>query len=110
MPADALAYVEVGHPGEQLARLIKMLGLVREPGGTASPSGAIPLGDGLFFPEDFTVSPALVAELNKIHGVAASVTDVERDGPQWLVAVDPGTCDLLRGILETAVQVLEPAE
>jgi hypothetical protein len=111
MPADALVFVEVGQPGEQLARLIKMLGLVREPGGAAAPSTVIPLGDGVYFPEDFTVSPALVAELKKIHGVAAALTGLDDRGrPSGLLVVDPGTSDLLRGILETAVQVLEPAE
>ena len=32
MPADAIAYVELNRPGEQLVRLAKMLGLVQQPG------------------------------------------------------------------------------
>src|SRR5262249_28032384 len=110
MPADTLVYAEVAHPGDQAERLIKMLGLIREPGAQTQ-AGGISLGNGLFFPNDFTVSPALVAELKKCGGVAMAMTGLDSHGqPEGLVALHTGNCDLLRGILETTVQVLEPGD
>lgn len=111
MPPDPLAYLEVTRPGEHVLRLVNMLGLIREPSSATSPAGASALGGGLFFPDDFTISPALVAELKKVHGVAAAITSVDRRGiPEGLLVVHPGNSDLIRGVLETAVQLLQPAD
>ena len=111
MSPDALAYVEITHPGEHLTRLLKMLGLVRAPEVEAAKTAGSVLGDGLFFPDDFTISPALIAELKKMGGVAATLTGLDQHGqPDGLIVLHPGSSDLLRGLLETAIQVLEPAE
>lgn len=112
MPPDALAYIEVTQPGEHVERLARMLGLVRDP---ASPDAAakdgIPLGNGFFLPADFTISPALLADLKKFRGIAVAITRVDAAGmPDGVLVLHPGDHDLLRGLAETAVQFLEPAE
>ncbi len=119
MPPDAIAYVELNQPGDQVVRLAKMMGLVREPGtepaanaeGHAAPG--IPLGPGLVFPADFTVSPALAAELKKFRGAAVAITGLDEHMnrvPDGVLVIHPGDSDLLRGLLETAVQLIEPAD
>ena len=111
MSPDALAYIEITHPGEHVTRLLKMLGLVRAPEADAAKTAGSALGNGLFFPDDFTISPALVAELKKMGGVAAMLSGLDQHGqPDGLIVLHPGGSDLLRGLLETAIQVLEPAE
>jgi hypothetical protein len=111
MSPDALAYVEFNHPGEHVTRLLKMLGLVRAAEVEAGKTGGSALGNGLFLPDDFTISPALVAELKKMGGVAAMLSGLDQHGqPDGLIVLHPGSSDLLRGLLETAIQVLEPAE
>jgi hypothetical protein len=111
MPPDALAYIEFTHPGQHLTRLLKILGLIQPPEADGLKARGSSLGNGLFFPDDFSVSPALVAELTKIGGVAAMLSGFDQHGqPDGLVVLHPGNSDLIRGLLETAVQVLEPAE
>ena len=112
MPPDALAYVELTAPGEHLERLLQMLGLFPAPGDEPHrPQQGIPVGDGLFLPEQFTISPALAAELKEFRGVAAAMTSYrENFGPLGVIVVHPGDSNLLRGLIETAVQVLPPAE
>jgi hypothetical protein len=111
MSPDALAYIEITHPGEHVTRLLKMLGLVRAPDVDAAKTAGSPLGNGLFLPDDFTISPALLAELKKMGGVAAMLSRLDQHGqPDGLVVLHPGSSYLLRGLLETAIQVLEPAE
>ena len=114
----ALAYVELNRPGEQISSLAKMLGLVQEPGSQpviAADGGkvsGIPLGNGLFLPADFSLSPALLAELQKIPGAAIAITKLDQrmEMPDGVLVIHPGDSDLLRGILETAVQLIEPVE
>jgi hypothetical protein len=119
MPPDAIAYLELNRPGDQIARLAKMLGLVRQPGaesavgteGQAAPG--IPLGNGLVFPANFTLSPALVAELKKFRGAAVAITGLDerlKGIPEGVLVIHPGDSDLVRGLLETGVQVIEPAK
>jgi hypothetical protein len=119
MPPDAIAYFELNRPGDQVVRLAKMLGLVQEPGaspaagaeGKAAPG--IPLGDGLVFPANFTLSPALVAELKKFRGAAVAITGLDerlKDVPDGVLVIHPGDSDLVRGLLETGVQLIEPAK
>jgi hypothetical protein len=112
MPPGVMAYAEIDQPGEHIERILKMVGLVRAPGDEppqAEP--AVHLGDGLVLPADFTVSPALVAELKKLRGAAIGLTAITDQGiPSGLAVLHPGDCDLVRGLIETAVQVLEPGE
>jgi hypothetical protein len=119
MPPESIAYVEINRPGDQVVRLAKMMGLVREPGTeTASnangqPAPGIPLGPGLVFPADFTVSPALAAELKKFRGAALAITNLDdrmQKMPEGVLVIHPGDSDLVRGLLETGVQLIEPAE
>jgi len=119
MPPESIAYVEINRPGDQIVRLAKMMGLVREPGAEtpASASGksapGIPLGPGLVFPADFNVSPALAAELKKFRGAALAITGLDdrmQKMPEGVLVIHPGDSDLVRGLLETGVQLIEPAE
>ena len=113
MPPDALAYVEISRPGKHLARVAKMVGLVRarRSAPTQTKPKATPLGDGIFLPEDFTVSPFLLAALSEIEGAAFALTAIDSAGkPQGVLALHPGDSDLIRGLAETAVQFLEPAD
>ncbi len=113
MPPEVIAYAEISNPGEHIERLAKLMGLVRE--GAEAPEGgkpkATPLGGGAFFPDDFTISPALLAALRTVRGAAAAITGLDEKGePDGLLVVHPGDADLLRGVIETAVQVGEPAD
>jgi hypothetical protein len=116
MPSDAIAYLELNRPGDQLARLAKMMGLIREPGSEPAATdgqgaAGIPLGNGLVFPANFTLSPALVAELKKFRGAALAITGLDehlKNMPEGVLVVHPGDCDLVRGLLETAVQLVQP--
>ena len=114
MPPQTIAYFEITRPGNHVTQLLKLLGLVREPGAKPAEPGAkgMPLPmPGLFFPEDFTISPALTSELKKLKGLAVAITEVGIGGPPSAVAVlHPGDFNLLRGELETAVQLVQPDE
>jgi hypothetical protein len=119
MPPDSIAYVEINRPGDQIVRLAKMMGLVREPGAetpasaNGRPAPGIPLGPGLVFPADFNVSPALAAELKKFRGAALAITGLDdrmQKMPEGVLVIHPGDSDLIRGLLETGVQLIEPAE
>ncbi len=113
MPPECMAYAELVAPGEHIGRILKMMDLVGPPaaGGDKPAGKPIALGGGLYLPADFTISPALVAELKKFRGVAAGLTAVDNRGrPAGLLAIHPGDCDLVRGAIETGVQLLEPGE
>jgi hypothetical protein len=113
MPANVLGYAELVQPGDHIARILNMMGLLgpSEARVDSAAQKPIVLGNGLYLPADFTVSPALVAELKKFRGAAVGVTSLDDQGrPAGLAAIHPGDCDLLRGAIETAVQLLEPGE
>lgn len=113
MPADSLAYAELANPGEHVANLVGMLGLAgnQNPSAASTTPSVTQIERGLYFPDDFTVSPHLVAEIKKIKGIAVSVTAVNQRGePDGVAIVHPGDSGLIRGLLETGVQVLKPEE
>ncbi len=113
MPPNVLGYAELVQPGDHIARILNMMGLLGATEARADSAAQKPmaLGNGLYLPADFSVSPALVAELKKIRGAAVGVTSLNDQGrPGGLAAIHPGDCDLLRGAIETAVQLLEPGE
>ena len=112
MPADALAYIEIRNTGDQVKRLIKMLGLLGSPtaSGQAPPDGAsVPMPRPELALPRLRVSPALMREFKKIGGAAIGVTGLRPDGrPEGLAVIDPGTCDLMRGLLETGLPIMTP--
>lgn len=117
MPENALVFAELSRPGDHLAKLASMAGLVRMPGqiepqpGAPAAGEAMRLGPGVAFPRDFAISPALFDSLKQVRGAAAAMTALPRHGPPGgLVVIHPGDASLLRGIVETAAQFLEPAE
>ena len=112
MPPKVMGYAELVDPGEHIGRVLAMMGLVGDATKTDKPSGpAIPLGEGLSLPADFAVSPALATELKKLRGAAAAVTSLVSHGrPGGLLVIHPGDCDLVRGAIETAVQLLPQGE
>jgi hypothetical protein len=112
MPPDTIAYVEITRPGQHIERLLRMTGLIRGPDAARvdSKSQGVSLGNGFFFPDDFSVSPALIGELNKLSGVAAALTsiDLKRERASGVVVLNPGDDNFLRGQIETAIQLLTP--
>ena len=113
MPAEALVYVEISHPGQHSSHLAKLLGLIRRP--QSSPNGGAPSGvilrSGIFLPDDLALSPALVTELEKVQGFAVAVTSIDACGtPSGVAVVHLGDSDLLRGLFETGIQFVEPGE
>lgn len=122
LPADALAYVEINRPGAHVGNLIRMFGLMGDPASQtkatgekpAAPqgdAGGVPLAPGFQVPADFAVSPALVRELEKVRGVAAAITSIDRHGiPDGVAVIHPGESDLLRGLAETSIQFVQRAD
>lgn len=106
-PSNAIAYAETNEPGKHIGRLAELLGLT-EQSDSPGASGAIELDDGFAIPLDFTVSPALLNELAKIRGAALALTslDFERDIPAGLLVLNAGSSDLVRGVLETGIQLV----
>jgi hypothetical protein len=111
MPPQVIAYAELDDPGKHVERLLKMMGLLGPAPEGAADVKPFKLGGGFVLPADFTISPALVDELKKLRGAAIGLTGIDEKGrPSGLVAVHPGNCDLVRGLIETLVQLLEPGE
>jgi len=111
MPPDTLTYIEVRNTGDQIGRLTEMLGLLGHP----TAAGTMPAPDAVVSeprPElaltRLRVSPALVRELKKIGGAAMSITGFANDEPEGVAVVDPGECDIIRGLLETGIPALTP--
>lgn len=79
--------------------------------GRTSKGDVTPLGNGIFFPHDFTLSPALIESMQAFRGVAGAVTGIDARGePEGLLVLHPGDAGMLRGFIESAVQFAEPAE
>jgi hypothetical protein len=113
MPAETIAYVQFANIGAQAKTILQSLGLVGEAGddSEAGPSRRIPIEEGLSFPIDFALSPALVREISKLGGAAAALTGFGQHGvPQGVVVVHVGDSDLVRGLVETGMQVVTPNE
>jgi hypothetical protein len=111
MPPEVIAYAHLSEPGAHVERLLAMMGLLGPAPEGAADEPPLKLGDGLVLPADFTISPALVEELKKLRGAAVGLTGIDQRGmPQGLVAVHPGNCNLVRGLIETLVQLLERGE
>lgn len=94
MPPAALAYIELGSPGDQLTQLLKMLGLLREDGGLVGASA-----------QRFAVSPELIREILGLRGLAVAITgfDPASRQPAGVAVLHPGNLEILRGLIETAL-------
>ena len=94
MPPSALAYVELGSPGDQLTQLLKMVGLLREDGTL--------VGDPA---QRFAVSPELIKEILGFRGLAIGITGFDPAGeqPAGVAVLHPGNLEVLRGLIETAL-------
>jgi hypothetical protein len=111
MPPEAIAYVEISDLGEHVEELVQMLNLQVDASQPSSRGGGVHLGDGLYLPERITISPSLLAELKNVRGVAAAVTGVCAEGcPLGVAVIHPGNSNIVRGFIESAVQVLQPVE
>jgi hypothetical protein len=111
MPADSIAYVQFANIGAQAKTLLETLGLAGQPPTSAASGQRIPIERGLSLPVDFALSPALVREIAKLGGVAAALTGFDERGlPQGVVVVHLGDTDLVRGLVETGLQVVTPEE
>ena len=114
MPADTILYAELRHPGQHLGNLIEMLGLagdpLAEPGRT--PRIGIPGQPGIVLPQDLSISPALIRELSRFDSLAVAFTgfDLQTETPQGVIVINSGELDLLRGLIETAVQFVRPTD
>lgn len=111
MPPTALAYVELTQPGQQLESLLEQLGLMR-----AGDIRAIGQSAARPARPEIAISPALVRSLLDVRGVAAAVTGFDPVGekPTGVAVFHPGSLDLVRGLIETALpasgQAVEPIE
>ena len=95
MPPDALAYAELNRPGEQVARLLKSLGLL------AGDQPELKAGAG----RRIAVSPVLIKELLGLRGAAVAITgfDPSSEMPTGVAVINPGNLQVLRGIVESAL-------
>ena len=86
MPAESIAYVQFANIGSQAKTLLHSFGLAGEGEANENAGQRIPIEEGLSFPVDFALSPALVREISKLGGVAASLTGFgERGMPQGVL-------------------------
>jgi tetratricopeptide (TPR) repeat protein len=111
MPIGTIAYFEFNNPGDQVHRLVDMLGLLGPDLDTKAP-GASEYAEG----KHIAISPILIRELLGIRGFAVAVTgfDPVNKMPSAVAVFDPGSVDVIRGIIETALpaaaQPVEPIE
>ncbi len=111
MPAESIAYVQLANIGSQATAVLETLGLAGDAADKENAGQRIPIEKGLSFPLDFALSPALVREIGKLGGVAAALTGFDERGvPQGVVVIHVGETDLVRGLVETGMQVVTPDE
>jgi hypothetical protein len=107
MPPQALAYIEINRPGQQLERLFKQLGLLGSEG--APPASS----DG---ENRLAISPALIRTLLGVRGIAVAITgfDPSHERPTGVAIIHAGDVEALRGLYETALPAggrpVEPIE
>jgi tetratricopeptide (TPR) repeat protein len=113
MPADVIGYIEIAQPGDHIEKLAGAMGLVgRQEELSNKERVVIELDDGLEIASDFQLSPALVNELKKISGLAIGITGLnhEEEHPEGVIVIHAGESDLIRGLIETGIQVVPRRE
>ncbi|MFT5303282.1 MAG: hypothetical protein ACI814_004101 [Mariniblastus sp.] len=112
MPADSLAFLEISNPAEHAEQIARVMGLVGERSNNASEKVTLQIDDGLSISSDFKISPALFRELKKVRGAAIAITELRDSIPPFegLVVINPGDSDLLSGLLETGVQLINASD
>ncbi|MBU0637830.1 MAG: hypothetical protein KKB50_03120 [Planctomycetes bacterium] len=93
MPPNALAYIELNRPGDQLLRLVKQLGLLAD--GKPPTAGE----------KRVVISPAVIKELLGIRGAAVAITgfDPTQEKPTGVLVFHPGNLEVIRGLIETGL-------
>ena len=94
MPSDAILYVEINRPGEELASLLDQLGLLGSWQDVVS-SGA----------RSFAVSPELINGLFGARGAALAINRVPMGSgpPGGVLVLHAGDLGVVRGLFETAL-------
>ena len=90
-----------------------MLGLLHNSSTAPSPSdrAATPLPGGLVVPARLIDQSRTARPLERFRGAAVAITGVEPNGkPNGVAVIHPGEHDLPRGLIETGLQALPPAE
>jgi hypothetical protein len=109
MPAESILYVQVANVGAQVKTILESLGVANDEGTAARSTDRLPIEPGLSMPLDFALSPALIREIAKLGGFAAAITGFDDRGvPRGVAVVHLGGSDLIRGLVETALQVVTP--
>ncbi len=102
MPPNALAYVELSSPGEQVKKILHQLGLLGED------ATAGDLGD-----PRIAVSPALIEGLLGIRGAAVALTGFNpiKQVPSGVLVFHHGDMEIIRGAIETGLPIAaQPAK
>jgi len=106
MPADTLAYVEMGSPGVQIEKTLNLLKGTRWENPLAAVAGAATqpaAAQGGKSPGDIAaalLNPAMMNEFKKIRGMAIGLVGFNPGGSQPAVGVFyPGESDALRGLI-----------
>ena len=111
MPSGTLAYVELQEPARHVEQLASAMGLMGERGRSSEEPVTIHLDDGFVLSSDFRLSPSLLAEMKRVRGAAVSMSaPFKNNEPLPLIVIDPGKSSLLRGLMETGIQVVPKAE
>ncbi|MEM8678538.1 MAG: hypothetical protein AAGF97_04190 [Planctomycetota bacterium] len=111
MPESTLVYVELQEPANHVEQLVSAMGLMGPREERDEEAVTIHLDDGFVLSSDFRISPSLLAEMKRVRGAAISLSaPFKNHEPVPLVVVDPGKSSLLRGLMETGIQVVPKAE
>ncbi|MFQ5491464.1 MAG: hypothetical protein ACE5GE_12150, partial [Phycisphaerae bacterium] len=121
MPPNAMAYLEIGQPGQHVENLADMLGLIGDPLSNLTGSvQRVPIPDspGLAIPAEIFISPALIEQAKRFRGLAVALTgfapppagNPDLGGAQALLVLHPGDAAEVRGLIETVAQFVEPTE
>ncbi len=104
MPADTLAYVELGNPGETLKQFVTMLLQLDSLGDSLQIDVEADNEVGEAIMGSLT-SSSIAAELGKVGSLAFGLVgiDPDQDTPSFVLLADPGDSDVLRGTLIAAL-------